>query len=165
MMVSQAKDPTGYLYNGSWKSYGESKCRVLVFINMIANATVILKFNWSVCHLLCLRYEMQDLHVSETLPKMVALSETYMQIYEQQTWCWWVGVSFIIDAKGFHSHSQANTLLSIQGLTNMVSGTYKCWKKRRKWDPFEMAVLADSRVGVSIGNFWKVILLLICVFY
>ncbi|XP_057464254.1 uncharacterized protein LOC130754022 [Actinidia eriantha] len=30
-------------------------------------------------------YEMQDLHVSETLPQMVALSETYMQIYEQQT--------------------------------------------------------------------------------
>ncbi|CAM8974793.1 unnamed protein product [Rhodiola kirilowii] len=29
-------------------------------------------------------YEMQDLHVSETLPQMVALSETYMQIYEQQ---------------------------------------------------------------------------------
>ena len=29
------------------------------------------------------RYEMQDLHVSETLPQMVALSETYMQIYEQ----------------------------------------------------------------------------------
>ncbi|KAK4347520.1 hypothetical protein RND71_033859 [Anisodus tanguticus] len=28
-------------------------------------------------------YEMQDLHVSETLPQMVALSETYMQIYEQ----------------------------------------------------------------------------------
>ncbi|KAK1352205.1 U4/U6.U5 tri-snRNP-associated protein 2-like [Heracleum sosnowskyi] len=31
-----------------------------------------------------LRYEMQDLHVSETLPQMVALSETYVQIYEQQ---------------------------------------------------------------------------------
>jgi U4/U6.U5 tri-snRNP-associated protein 2 len=30
------------------------------------------------------RYEMQDLHVSETLPQMVALSEAYMQIYEQQ---------------------------------------------------------------------------------
>ncbi|KAG0568606.1 hypothetical protein KC19_6G032600 [Ceratodon purpureus] len=29
-------------------------------------------------------YEMQDLHVNETLPQMVALSETYMQIYEQQ---------------------------------------------------------------------------------
>ncbi|XP_072969156.1 uncharacterized protein [Typha angustifolia] len=29
-------------------------------------------------------YEMQDLHVTETLPQMVALSETYMQIYEQQ---------------------------------------------------------------------------------
>ncbi|KAK1272393.1 Ubiquitin carboxyl-terminal hydrolase 8 [Acorus gramineus] len=29
-------------------------------------------------------YEMQDLHVRETLPQMVALSETYMQIYEQQ---------------------------------------------------------------------------------
>lgn len=29
-------------------------------------------------------YEMQDLHVSETLPQMVALSEAYMQIYEQQ---------------------------------------------------------------------------------
>lgn len=29
-------------------------------------------------------YEMQDLHVSETLPQMVALSETYMQIYERQ---------------------------------------------------------------------------------
>lgn len=29
-------------------------------------------------------YEIQDLHVSETLPQMVALSETYMQIYEQQ---------------------------------------------------------------------------------
>ncbi|KAB1221772.1 U4/U6.U5 tri-snRNP-associated protein 2 [Morella rubra] len=28
-------------------------------------------------------YEMQDLHVSETLPQMVALSEAYMQIYEQ----------------------------------------------------------------------------------
>lgn len=30
-------------------------------------------------------YEMQDLHVVETLPQMVALSEAYMQIYEQQT--------------------------------------------------------------------------------
>ncbi|KAJ9172881.1 hypothetical protein P3X46_016076 [Hevea brasiliensis] len=29
-------------------------------------------------------YEMQDLHVSETLPQMVALSEAYVQIYEQQ---------------------------------------------------------------------------------
>ena len=29
------------------------------------------------------RYEMQDLHVTETLPQMVALSEAYMQIYEQ----------------------------------------------------------------------------------
>ena len=27
---------------------------------------------------------MQDLHVSETLPQMVALSEAYMQTYEQQ---------------------------------------------------------------------------------
>lgn len=32
----------------------------------------------------CDRYEMQDLHVAETLPQMVALSEAYMQIYEQQ---------------------------------------------------------------------------------
>ncbi|CAL1352156.1 unnamed protein product [Linum trigynum] len=32
-------------------------------------------------------YEMQDLHVSETLPQMVALSEAYLQIYEQhQDW-------------------------------------------------------------------------------
>ncbi|CAM6089813.1 unnamed protein product [Calypogeia fissa] len=30
-------------------------------------------------------YEMQDLHVADTLPQMVALSETYMQIYEQQS--------------------------------------------------------------------------------
>ncbi|CAI5463932.1 unnamed protein product [Closterium sp. Yama58-4] len=29
-------------------------------------------------------YEMQDLHVTETLPQMVALSEAYIQIYEQQ---------------------------------------------------------------------------------
>lgn len=29
-------------------------------------------------------YEVQDLHVSETLPQMVALSEAYMQVYEQQ---------------------------------------------------------------------------------
>ncbi|XP_060215387.1 uncharacterized protein LOC132642138 [Lycium barbarum] len=29
-------------------------------------------------------YQVQDLHVSETLPQMVALSEAYMQIYEQQ---------------------------------------------------------------------------------
>ncbi|KAG8387607.1 hypothetical protein BUALT_Bualt02G0038800 [Buddleja alternifolia] len=29
-------------------------------------------------------YEMQDLHVSETLPQTVALSEAYIQIYEQQ---------------------------------------------------------------------------------
>ncbi|CAL9136483.1 unnamed protein product [Musa acuminata var. zebrina] len=29
-------------------------------------------------------FEMQDLHVNETLPQMVALSEAYMQIYEQQ---------------------------------------------------------------------------------
>lgn len=28
-------------------------------------------------------YELQDLHVTETLPQMVALSETFMQIYEQ----------------------------------------------------------------------------------
>ena len=30
------------------------------------------------------RYEMQDLHVAETLPQMVELSEAYMQIYELQ---------------------------------------------------------------------------------
>ncbi|KAE8689674.1 mitochondrial import inner membrane translocase subunit tim16-A-like [Hibiscus syriacus] len=30
------------------------------------------------------KYEMQDLNVSETLPQMVALSEAYMQIFEQQ---------------------------------------------------------------------------------
>eukprot|EP00271_Cylindrocystis_brebissonii_P013304 TRINITY_DN33042_c0_g1_i1.p1 TRINITY_DN33042_c0_g1~~TRINITY_DN33042_c0_g1_i1.p1 ORF type:complete len:562 (-),score=128.76 TRINITY_DN33042_c0_g1_i1:329-2014(-) len=30
-------------------------------------------------------YEMQDLHVAETLPQMVALSEAYMQIYEQHS--------------------------------------------------------------------------------
>ncbi|KAK9706331.1 hypothetical protein RND81_07G117100 [Saponaria officinalis] len=29
-------------------------------------------------------YEVQDLHVSETLPQMVALSEAYMQVYELQ---------------------------------------------------------------------------------
>ncbi|KAM0030214.1 putative ubiquitinyl hydrolase 1 [Helianthus debilis subsp. tardiflorus] len=29
-------------------------------------------------------YEMQDLHVAETLPEMVGVSETYMQIYEKQ---------------------------------------------------------------------------------
>ncbi|KAK1576875.1 hypothetical protein Q3G72_017144 [Acer saccharum] len=29
-------------------------------------------------------YEIQDLHVSKTLPQMVALSEAYMQIYERQ---------------------------------------------------------------------------------
>jgi U4/U6.U5 tri-snRNP-associated protein 2 len=29
-------------------------------------------------------YEMQDLHVAETLPQMVELSEAYMQIYEQE---------------------------------------------------------------------------------
>lgn len=34
--------------------------------------------------LLWVRYEMQDLHVADTLPQMVALSEAYMQIYEQQ---------------------------------------------------------------------------------
>lgn len=32
------------------------------------------------------RYEMQDLHVTETLPQIVALSEAYMQIYEQHEW-------------------------------------------------------------------------------
>ena len=34
-------------------------------------------------NLFYVRYEMQDLHVTETLPQMVALSEAYMQIYEQ----------------------------------------------------------------------------------
>eukprot|EP00245_Coleochaete_scutata_P003259 TRINITY_DN1475_c2_g2_i1.p2 TRINITY_DN1475_c2_g2~~TRINITY_DN1475_c2_g2_i1.p2 ORF type:complete len:165 (-),score=33.56 TRINITY_DN1475_c2_g2_i1:76-540(-) len=29
-------------------------------------------------------YELQDLHVADTLPQMVALSEAYMQIYELQ---------------------------------------------------------------------------------
>nr|GMD94778.1 U4/U6.U5 tri-snRNP-associated protein 2-like [Ipomoea batatas] len=29
-------------------------------------------------------FEMQDLHVTETLSHVVALSEAYMQIYEQQ---------------------------------------------------------------------------------
>jgi hypothetical protein len=29
---------------------------------------------------------MQDLHVTETLPQMVALSEAYVQIYEQHEW-------------------------------------------------------------------------------
>ena len=28
-------------------------------------------------------YEMQDLHVGEVLPQVVALSEAYLQIYEQ----------------------------------------------------------------------------------
>jgi hypothetical protein len=31
------------------------------------------------------RYELQDLHVTEILPQMVALSEAYLQIYEQQS--------------------------------------------------------------------------------
>lgn len=38
------------------------------------------------------RYEMQDLHVTETLPQMVALSEAYMQIYEQHEWSEWAKV-------------------------------------------------------------------------
>ncbi|KAJ0602432.1 putative ubiquitinyl hydrolase 1 [Helianthus annuus] len=29
-------------------------------------------------------YEMQDLHVAETLPEIVGVSEAYMQIYEKQ---------------------------------------------------------------------------------
>jgi hypothetical protein len=33
----------------------------------------------------CFRYELQDLHVTEILPQMVALSEAYLQIYEQQS--------------------------------------------------------------------------------
>lgn len=39
--------------------------------------------NFSYAMPLC-RYEMQDLHVAETLPQMFALSEAYMQIYELQ---------------------------------------------------------------------------------
>ncbi|KAF6158202.1 hypothetical protein GIB67_014996 [Kingdonia uniflora] len=31
-------------------------------------------------------YEIQDLHVAEALPQMVALSEVYMQKYEKQQW-------------------------------------------------------------------------------
>lgn len=30
-------------------------------------------------------YEMQDLHVTNILPQMITLSESYIQIYEQQT--------------------------------------------------------------------------------
>ena len=51
----------------------------LVYVNANSNATVQVTYEVHVC-----RYEMQDLHVTETLPQMVALSETYMQIYEQQ---------------------------------------------------------------------------------
>lgn len=43
--------------------------------------------NGSVVVYLCLhvrRYELQDLHRIETLPQMVALSEAYIQFYEQQ---------------------------------------------------------------------------------
>ena len=36
------------------------------------------------CASIYFRYEMQDLHVAETLPQMVELSEAYMQIYELQ---------------------------------------------------------------------------------
>jgi hypothetical protein len=30
------------------------------------------------------RYEMQDLHVEETLPQLIGLSESYMMVYERQ---------------------------------------------------------------------------------
>lgn len=30
------------------------------------------------------RYELEDLHVVDVLPQMVALSETYLQVYQQQ---------------------------------------------------------------------------------
>jgi len=42
---------------------------------------------------------MQDLHVSETLPHLVALSEAYMQIYEQQGW---VQISFFVHHNLIH---------------------------------------------------------------
>lgn len=35
------------------------------------------------CWQLC-RYELEDLHVVDVLPQMVALSETYVQVYQQQ---------------------------------------------------------------------------------
>lgn len=69
---------TGSSYSGSQKNYGSF---LNIFCDYVSEMLEIVDVasNFMFC-----RYEMQDLHVSETLPQMVALSEAYMQIYEQQ---------------------------------------------------------------------------------
>lgn len=79
MMVNLVKVPIGYLYRESPKNYGNYILIDVYNLNNYAMQNYIgLKHG-----IQCCRYEMQDLHVSETLPQMVALSEAYMQIYEQ----------------------------------------------------------------------------------
>jgi hypothetical protein len=78
-MANQVKDATEYLCSGNLKKRG--MCSLSHSFHVYFQAS-----GWNpVNHLrnLLLRYEMQDLHVTETLPQMVALSEAYMQIYEQ----------------------------------------------------------------------------------
>ena len=81
MMANQAKDATEYLYSGNQKRLGTFLSSIETELFFWVSVTSIYSFG-----ILLLRYEMQDLHVTETLPQMVALSETYMQIYEQHEW-------------------------------------------------------------------------------
>lgn len=79
MMASQGRDTIGFLCSGSQRSYGKK-------VKSIVNFFLAFLIFWSLKTFFTIRYEMQDLHVTETLPQMVALSETYMQIYEQHVW-------------------------------------------------------------------------------
>lgn len=76
------KDRIGCLFNASPKNSGSPPpFQLLLLLHM----DLIVVYNFHLHNLsLFVRYEMQDLHVAETLPQMVALSEAYMQIYEQQ---------------------------------------------------------------------------------
>lgn len=77
------KDHIGYLFNASPKNSGSPPPFQLLLLLTLTN--LIIEYIFRLHNLaFFVRYEMQDLHVAETLPQMVALSEAYMQIYEQQ---------------------------------------------------------------------------------
>ncbi|RWW47601.1 hypothetical protein BHE74_00046388 [Ensete ventricosum] len=82
------KDVTEFLCSVNRKNSGTFVIEVQCFSVVCMHADHCVPFGIVACmhadHCVPFRYEMQDLHVTETLPQMVALSEAYMQIYEQQ---------------------------------------------------------------------------------
>ena len=82
MMASLAKAPTEFLCNESLKRFGYNLNLLMCCfytLQPVRPGKCLMRLIF-----VATRYEMQDLHVAETLPQMVALSETYIQIYEQQ---------------------------------------------------------------------------------